>query len=158
MIVTCKEIEQNLIARLENTLPEDQRLAIDAHLRDCADCRELFAQYQSLFTADKLGAAVPASLWRAVQARINELEADRRPTPAFGPLRRPAFGITLQALGVAVAIVAGVMLGRTPQTTTTTTATETDELIEYYASGFSTSSLLLDEVYEQVDNGNGGSR
>ncbi len=156
MIVTCKEIERNLIARLENTLPEDQRLAIDAHLRDCANCRQLFAQYQSLFTTDKLGAAVPASLWRAVQSRINELEADRRPTPAFGPLRRPSFGIALQAFGVAVAIVAGVMLGRTPQTTTTTS--ETDELIEYYASGFSTSSLLLDEVYEQMDNGNGGSR
>jgi len=158
MIVTCKEIEQNLIERLENTLPEDQRLAIDAHLRDCADCRQLFARYQSLFATDKLGVAVPTSLWQAVQARVNKLEANRRPAFALLPLRRPAFGIALQALGVAVAIVAGVMLGRTPQTATTTSATETDELIEYYASGFSTSSLLLDEVYEQVDAGNGGSR
>ncbi len=151
--MTCKDIEQNLIARLENTLSEDLRMRLDAHARECADCRALLAMYEPLFKSDALPQAVPHTLWRAVQSRINELEKGRHHEPTLLPIRRPFFGLALQSLGVAAAIIAGVLLGRSPQIQATT---ETDELLEYYASGLATQTLPIDDVYEQVGETNGG--
>lgn len=141
---------------LEGNLDQVSREAVEAHLLDCPECRELVTHYQPLFKIDaSFLTPVPATLWRSVQNRLNELEEGRRSQPTLFPRRRPLFGYALQSLGVAAAIIAGVLLGKTPEATQTTYE---EEIVSYYAGALSESALPISEIYTQVSNNQGGSK
>lgn len=141
---------------LEKNLNQTDLAAAAEHLRDCPDCRNLVSHFQPLFSfepADHI--QVPQSIWRGIQDRLNELEEGRQSQPTLFPKRRPLFGYVLQSLGVATAIIVGVILGKTPETQETSYE---DEYISYYAGALTESVLPISEVYEQVSLDQGGNR
>lgn len=152
----CSDVNGRLIEVLEGKLNQADSAALAEHLQDCTDCRDLIAYYQPLFnleTSDEV--AVPQSLWRSIQNRLNELEEGRQSQPTLFPKRRPLFGYALKSLGVATAIAAGILLGRTPETQQTSYE---DEYASYYAGALTESALPITEVYEQVSQDQGGDR
>jgi anti-sigma factor RsiW len=152
----CSDIEKRLMEILEGNLDQVGREAVAKHLVDCPECRDLVAHYQPLFKIDTTSPSpAPASLWRAVQTRLNELEEGRRSQPTLFPNRRSLFGYALQTLGVAAAIIAGVFLGKTPESTQ---VTYEEEIVSYYAGALSESALPISEVYTQVSNNQGDSK
>ena len=152
----CSDIESRLMKVLEGELNQADSAAVIEHLRDCPDCRNLVAHYQPLFkTEASAPIAAPESLWRKIQISLNELEEGRQSQPTPFPKRRPLFGYALQTLGVATAIIVGVLLGRTPESQQTTYE---DEYASYYAGALTETVLPITEVYEQVSQDQGGGR
>jgi predicted anti-sigma-YlaC factor YlaD len=155
-LFTCSDIESQLIEILEGNLSPADLESARVHLRDCSECRDLVAFYQPLFKFDTaFQTPAPETLWRSVQNSLNELEEGRRSQPTLFPKRRPYFGYTLQALGVAVAIIAGVLLGKIPESSQTTYE---EEIVSYYAGALSESALPLSEVYTQVSSSQGDTK
>jgi len=73
--MNCFACERNLSAYLDDELPMDERLEIEAHLDECERCRAEFESHQGAWEAGsgvQVGAA-PDGLWRGVEA---ELEAE----------------------------------------------------------------------------------
>lgn len=152
----CSDIEDRLMEILEENLDQVGREAVESHLLDCPECRDLVAHYQPLFKIDTASLPpAPASLWRAIQSRLNELEEGRRSQPTLFPNRRPLFGYALQAFGVAAAILAGVILGESPEATQTSYE---EEFVSYYAGTLSESALPISEVYSQLSSNQGDSK
>jgi len=141
---------------LDGDLNQADSAAVAEHLRECADCRSLVAQYQPLFKAEaETVLPVPETLWRGIQNTLNKLEEGRQSQPTLFPKRRPLFGFAIQAFGVATAIVVGVILGWTPETQQ---ATYEDEYASYYAGALSSSAEPIAEVYQQVSESEGENR
>lgn len=139
---------------LEGDLNQADSAVVVEHLRECAGCRNLVAQYQPLFRAEvETVLPVPETLWRGIQKKLNKLEEGRQSQPTLFPNRRPLFGYTFQALGVATAIFVGVILGWTPESQQTTYE---DEYASYYAGALTETVLPITEVYEQVSENQGG--
>src|SRR5262245_53337108 len=117
---------ERLSEYLDGDLGDRDRIAIEAHLADCAPCREALEEMRAVVDrAHALEATGPDhDLWPAIAARI---EASSRPAPA----RRTApwwgwrLSLTLPQASLAavalVAITAGAMwwtVGRAPQLVT----------------------------------------
>lgn len=141
---------------LEGELNQADSAAVIEHLQNCPDCHNLVAHYQTLFKAEASAPIIaPESLWRKIQYSLNELEEGRQSQPTLFPKRRPLFGYALQTLGVATAIIAGVLLGQSPESQQTTYE---DEYASYYAGALTETVLPITEVYEQVSEDQGGSQ
>jgi predicted anti-sigma-YlaC factor YlaD len=150
-LLKCVDIEKNLIDLLGRSIESSLRAEIETHLDSCADCRALLARYQPLFENPMIGEEIQPStgLWRNVQEQINRMDNNRS---SFLPLFsrwRPVVSFSIKSLGLAAAILAGVLLGNVP--TTSTTAAET-ELVNYYASSLplSPTSSMSDVLNEVV--------
>ncbi|MGB5105868.1 MAG: anti-sigma factor [Candidatus Zixiibacteriota bacterium] len=152
----CSDIEKRLLEIVEGSLGQSEVAAIEAHLRECPSCGAMVAHYQAVFqTTTATAVKAPESLWRSIQNRINELEEGHQSQPTRFPKRRPLFGLAMQTVGLAIAIVAGVYLG---QTDSVEQVTFEDEIASYYAGALTETPLPLEEVYEQVSQEQGGSR
>ena len=84
---------------------EDERSAVAAHLKTCAGCRALLADYEGL--NNDLSFAAPLALARAgltedLRKRLNAPAAQPEPRGRWGFLRRPAFALGLAALALLI--------------------------------------------------------
>src|SRR5262245_36274927 len=61
--MNCDQVRELLEAFVLDTLPEEQRVEVEAHLSDCPDCQKLEKEYRLTL------AALPAALSLATQAR-----------------------------------------------------------------------------------------
>lgn len=94
-----RHVDELYSAYLENTLPEDTRRAMDAHLRDCPRCAEGLAAMRAIVaTMHALPAPATPDLTAGVRERI------RRPAPRLWT--RPAWAA---AVGLAIALAAAVV-------------------------------------------------
>ena len=79
----------------------DERMAVDAHLKSCAECRALVAEYHGL-GADLLFAAplapAPAGLSEGLRERLNAQPVRSSGRDWFGFLRNPVFAFGVAAL------------------------------------------------------------
>jgi anti-sigma-K factor RskA len=100
------ELRELIPAYALSALGDDERPALETHLRECADCRALLAEYRRL-SDDLLYAAPPVAapagltedLRRRIAAPASQREAERAPRFSLSSLRRrPAFGLTLAGL------------------------------------------------------------
>ncbi len=88
-------------------LDDDERSALEKHLRGCDECRALLAEYRAL--GDDLLYAAPPMAARAglTEALRRRIAAPARLKPRFSLaalLWRPAFGLTLAALAVVLLV------------------------------------------------------
>jgi anti-sigma-K factor RskA len=113
--MTHEELRGLIPAYAISALDEDERLALEAHLRDCADCRALLADHRRL--GDDLLYATPymtapAGLAEDLRRRITPGARPQSEPPArfsWGALlRRPAFGLALA--GLALLLLVGTNL------------------------------------------------
>ena len=81
MTVVCREFVEVVTDYLEGALPEDERRAVDAHLRECAGCTAYLAQMRLAIRA--LGEPPPAPPDPEVRRRLVQAFATR----AAGPPR-----------------------------------------------------------------------
>jgi anti-sigma factor RsiW len=81
--VTCEEFVELVTAYLDGALPEPDRLAFEAHLRDCPGCDRYLDQFRD--TIDLLGELPPQSMSPESRTRLLAAFADwhqsRRPAP-----------------------------------------------------------------------------
>jgi anti-sigma factor RsiW len=97
---------------LDGELPEDERKAVDEHLRGCASCAAVLNDLKRVVArAASIDARPPqADLWRGIAARLNESGEPARVVPfASREARRLAF--TLPQLAAAAALLIAVSGG-----------------------------------------------
>ena len=80
-MITCRQLEDFLLAYLEGELPERQRFVFELHLKLCPECRDYLAAYRRSVEVSKrafedpdrpVPDAVPEDLVKAVLAARNE--------------------------------------------------------------------------------------
>ncbi len=104
--MNCHKAEELLSRALDGELPEDQRMALDAHTASCATCRALqeeWSQYANLLRDQKVEPVQTAeALWADVQRTIR-LQGDGRADEGV-----PVFGWRVRWAGV---MIVAVLLG-----------------------------------------------
>ncbi len=96
--MTCQELDDRLDGWVDRTLPEEQRLEVEAHLAACPECREQERRLRRLLShASALPRSVspPRDLWPGISRRIERGRAWSR--ASWQP-----------ALAVAAAVVAAL--------------------------------------------------
>jgi len=92
------------------SLPDDERVAFEAHLGDCAGCRDELASLEPALSHMAAAAAAqpPPSLWAGVLARSGRTPQDAPLDPAvpWSPAPRPRAGRPSRWLAVAAAVLA----------------------------------------------------
>ena len=70
--MNCFACERNLSAYLDDELPMDERLEIEAHLDECERCRAEFESHQGAWEASgaALVGAAPDGLWRGIETEL----------------------------------------------------------------------------------------
>jgi predicted anti-sigma-YlaC factor YlaD len=115
----CREVSELLPWYVNGTLSVDERQRVDAHLPQCAHCRNELAQDRLLYHSINAEAAVehmPAASLKRLQARLDGLDAAvPAPTPAHVSAaerrRRPMRYQGLLAASIAVmAITIGLLV------------------------------------------------
>ena len=117
----CKQVEKMISAYVDGELSPDQKTRIEAELKQCDDCR---AEYERIlrmralvwevFQQD-LRAAGDRSVWDGVEARINDIEAEKAQggwtAQIRGWLERLQLGLNspVAPAGVAAAVVTVVI-------------------------------------------------
>jgi anti-sigma factor RsiW len=109
---------------LDGELSAEEHRAVEAHLRDCADCAAVLADLKRVVARAQRAGAVPrppsADLWGGIAARIDVSERDRSATAfaersasvkAFTPKMPRRIAFTLPQLAAAAALVAAVSGG-----------------------------------------------
>lgn len=78
--LACRELLERLSAYLDGDLAAPECHQIDAHCRDCADCRALIQGLRDTMGLCQKAAStpVPASIRRRVRARVRALLADEK--------------------------------------------------------------------------------
>src|SRR5439155_1946384 len=116
-----EEWTDKLSEYLDGELPDDERRAVDAHLRSCAECSAVLADLKRVVArAQGVGAGVPrppaADLWDGIAARIEApqhrvVSLSRRSAEGAkaDPARRVTF--TLPQLAAAAVLIAAVSGG-----------------------------------------------
>ena len=97
---------------LDGELSEDERDAVDGHLRGCASCTAVLNDLKRVVTrAASVDARPPqADLWRGIAARLNESGEPTRVVP-FAPREARRFAFTLPQLAAAAALLIAVSGG-----------------------------------------------
>jgi anti-sigma factor RsiW len=114
----CREARTLILDRRRRALAEEVRREVDAHLADCESCRREDAADRLLSTAleERLPRpSAPASLRRALEARIVETASPARPAldARQGGARRPvAFWVASFAVAFAAAMGGLFLWGR----------------------------------------------
>jgi anti-sigma factor RsiW len=108
--------DETLSAWIEGDLPDDLRLSVDAHLRDCARCRDAVATLRELivrFREPPPPWARKEAAWKRVAERLHDDDAvatGPRAWVGFG-VRRPMRTRWLAAAGgLVAAAAAGILL------------------------------------------------
>lgn len=150
-MISCIDIEQNLIDLMDGSIKGDRRVELESHLKDCQDCQRLLEVYQPLFDhfADEATSVPSQKIWYELQNEINRMEESRSPRLRLPVQWRPAISLSLRSFGLIVAVVAGIFLGNAP--TDSQTVVETD-ILEYYAANLNPTSVGsgVDAIY-QID-------
>jgi tetratricopeptide (TPR) repeat protein len=97
---------------LDGELPEDERSAVDEHLRRCASCAAVLNDLKRVVARAASAEARPpqADLWRGIAARLNEGGEPGRVVP-FAPTVPRRFIFTLPQLAAAAALLIAVSGG-----------------------------------------------
>jgi anti-sigma factor RsiW len=96
-----KHILQHIPLYLDDELQEGERLAVESHIKSCADCRAALEAERELISAIRAArpaATAPASLQASVEQMLREAGRRRRSFPYWIPIAACA----LLALGLAV--------------------------------------------------------
>lgn len=108
MNITCEHVDSVLSAWFERDLGDDERRAVDAHLRECLRCASLVRDIESIRRdAAKLPEMAPSrDLWEGIAARIEapviELKPRQAPTPARRNWQMAAAAVVLMAVSSGV--------------------------------------------------------
>ena len=71
VLLTCSAVRQLLAAFHDNELPFDNRIAVQGHLDDCWDCRQLLRGFEEVRAAVRLAAAAaPIEEWTGLQPGV----------------------------------------------------------------------------------------
>jgi hypothetical protein len=115
MNVQCKEYQRQITLLLYEELPEGAHPQLQAHLRECADCRDAFdaeKAMHTLFASDAAGWDVPPDLLiESRSALANDLDRVERKRSWW---RVPAFSVVftpMRLLESAALIAMGLALG-----------------------------------------------
>jgi anti-sigma factor RsiW len=97
---------------LDGELPEDERKAVDGHLRGCASCAAVLNDLKRVVArAASVDARPPqADLWRGIAARLGDNGEPAR-VVAFTPKEARRFAFTLPQLAAAAALLIAVSGG-----------------------------------------------
>jgi hypothetical protein len=103
MTINCEHVDTVLSAWLEGDLGDDDRRAVDAHLRECLRCASLVRDIENIRRdATKLPEMAPSrDLWEGIAARIEAPVIELKPRQAPAPARR-----TWQMAAAAVVLMA----------------------------------------------------
>ena len=103
MNITCEHVDSVLSAWLEGDLGDEERRAVDAHLRECLRCASLVRDIEHIRRdAAKLPEMAPSrDLWEGIAARIEAPVIELKPRQAAVPSRR-----TWQMAAAAVVLMA----------------------------------------------------
>ena len=90
MNITCEHVDSVLSAWLEGDLGDEERRAVDEHLRQCLRCASLVRDIQNIRReAGALPAMTPSrDLWEGIAARIEAPVIELKPRQAPAPARR----------------------------------------------------------------------
>jgi anti-sigma factor RsiW len=103
MTITCEHVDTVLSAWFEGDLGDEDRRAVDAHLRGCLRCASLVRDIENIRRdATKLPEMAPSrDLWEGIAARIEAPVIELKPRQAPAPARR-----TWQMAAAAVVLMA----------------------------------------------------
>ena len=103
MNITCEHVDSVLSAWFEGDLGDEERRAVDTHLRECLRCASLVRDIQNIrLDASKLPELAPSrDLWEGIAARIEAPVIELKPRQAQRPARR-----TWQMAAAAVVLMA----------------------------------------------------
>lgn len=103
MTITCEHVDTVLSAWLEGDLGDEDRRAVDAHLRECLRCASLVRDIGNIRRdAANLPEMAPSrDLWEGIAARIEAPVIELKPRQAPAPARR-----TWQMAAAAVVLMA----------------------------------------------------
>lgn len=103
MTINCEHVDTVLSAWFEGDLGDDDRRAVDAHLRECLRCASLVRDLENIRRdATKLPEVAPSrDLWEGIAARIEAPVIELKPRQAPAPARR-----TWQMAAAAVLLMA----------------------------------------------------
>ena len=108
MNITCEHVDSVLSAWFEGDLGDEERRAVDTHLRECLPCASLVRDIQNIrLDAAKLPELAPSrDLWDGIAARIEapviELKPRQVPAPARRNWQMAAAAVVLMAVSSGV--------------------------------------------------------
>jgi hypothetical protein len=111
MNINCEHVDVVLSAWFEGDLPDDERRAVDGHLRECLRCAALVRDLESIRReASRLPELVPSrDLWDGIAARIEAPVIDLQSRAPRAPVRRTwhlaAAAVVLMAVSSGVTYV-----------------------------------------------------
>lgn len=78
--MNCKNIRNNFLSFLENELPEEQRVQMEKHLKNCSDCSRLLEEFSQLWGALESREKIQPSpyFWTRLKQRVIEYEEGRK--------------------------------------------------------------------------------
>lgn len=131
--MNCRNIENNLIGYIENTLPEDFSHEMDLHLQNCLKCKNLVLQVQSTYLIlDKPELNTP-ELFQGIKLKYSKHHTT---VIEFIPRHRIIYRIAASVL-IITGIGFGILLGgkfSTSGTSTSKTILEQSNLPDDYSS------------------------
>jgi predicted anti-sigma-YlaC factor YlaD len=127
--MNCKSVKENLVFFLENELPEERRIQMENHLKNCPDCSRLLEEFSLLWEGVQQREKIQPSpyFWTKLKQRIVEYEEGEK--PVFGwiegliRLTRPAVVVA----AMLICIFLGYSLGNFPQQVNGQTVSQVDE-------------------------------
>lgn len=111
MNITCEHVDSVLSAWFEGDLGDEERRAVDTHLRECLRCASLVRDIENIrLDATKLPELAPSrDLWEGVAARIEAPVIELKPRQAPAPARRnwqlAAAAVVLMAVSSGVTLL-----------------------------------------------------
>jgi predicted anti-sigma-YlaC factor YlaD len=127
--MNCKSVKENLVFFLENELPEERRIQMENHLKNCPDCSRLLEEFSPLWQGVQQRERIQPSpyFWTPLKQKITEYEQGRK--PVFGliggliRLTRPAVAVA----ATLICIFLGYSLGNFPQQVNGQTVSRVEE-------------------------------
>ena len=116
--MNCKNVKNNFISFLENELPEERRVEMEKHLKNCPDCSRRLGEFSPLWGALKHRERIQPSphFWTNLNQRIIDYEEGRKSALGWlmGLVRwaRPAVAVTV----LMICVFLGYSLGNSPPT------------------------------------------
>jgi predicted anti-sigma-YlaC factor YlaD len=103
----CRDVENNLIGYVENTLPSQTKECINQHLEECTVCKNIILQVERSYHVFDTPNLIIPDLYSGIDPKIMEHSAS---VIEFVPQHRILYRITASVI-VIVGIGIGVLLG-----------------------------------------------